>query len=107
MQVDFNLYLKQGRENAVHMPTLAKQLGVSERRLRQLVFDAKLSGIIICSDNSGYYFPKNDSEIKDYERRQRKRAFSTLRVSKLRKPANNQQVPGQLSLQDYFADFIE
>lgn len=102
MQVDFNIYLGQGEENAVHMFDLAKELGVTDRTLRQMVFDAREEGVQILSSDKGYFLPSdNESESKAYEHRARQRALSSLRIAKSAK-GNTDQIKGQL---DLFTDF--
>lgn len=97
MTVDFNAVLGLGEDQAVSMPETAKRLGICERYLRKLIFDARCEGFPIGSSVNGYFILSTDAEQKQFADMQRKRAFSTLRISKIKKSA---QIPGQMSLFD-------
>ncbi len=95
MTVDFNTLLGRGSKNAVPMHALAAQLGIADRTLRRMVFEARIEGIPILANSGGYYLPNCDmSEIREYEQTARKRALSALKTAKSAK-AHCRQVPGK------------
>ena len=54
------------------MTALAKLTGLSSPDVRQMVLNARTEGLLVCSCDEGYYFPKNEGELTDYIRRRRK-----------------------------------
>ena len=107
MQVDFTELLQPGELQAVHMSDLAQRVGVDERTLRQLIYEARESGVTILSSAAGFFLPGDDLEIRQFENGMRKRARSALvslgSVRKNKKSAPS-QMPGQMSIFDCFAD---
>lgn len=51
-----------GAENAIHMEPLAKKLGVSARRLRRMIREARMHDYLIGSGNEGYFQTDEQSE---------------------------------------------
>ena len=107
MKIDFTQLLQPGELRAVHMEDLAKRIGIDERTLRQLIYNARENGVPILSSAAGYFLPGDDLEIKQFENGMRKRVRSALvsiRSANLkRKSAKPSQIPGQMSIFD-FAD---
>lgn len=100
MGTDFSILLGRGEENAIPMHALAAQLGIHDRTLRKMVFDARLEGIPILACTGGYFLPGDDvSEIREYEHMARQRALSSLKMAKSAK-AHCRQVPGQMTFAD-------
>lgn len=67
-------FIPKGRENAIFMNELAKNTGLDKRTVRKLVFNARVSGKVICStsekDTGGYYLPLNAEKAQPYYRQQ-------------------------------------
>lgn len=74
--------LPTGEENAVSMKELAFRFGVNERAIRKAIHEARESGVIICSGNSGYWKPDAEYQLVSYYRLARSRAMSTLKSLK-------------------------
>ena len=84
-EIDFEIILPRGKERAVSMERLAKICCVTERQVRQLVYDARCNGIVIASGPKGYYLPVRASELEEYINIQEKRCkagFATLPAAK-------------------------
>ena len=58
-----------GKREAVSMNTLSKLTDLPTPEVRQQVLNARMKGVLICSGDGGYYFPKDDEELKEYVRR--------------------------------------
>ena len=61
-----------GKREAVSMTDLSKLIGLPSSEVRQMILNARTIGVLICSGDEGYYFPKDDDELKEYVRRRRK-----------------------------------
>ena len=55
-----------GKENAISMKALANLLDISDRDLRRLITRVRVSKLIICGTNYGYYYPADDGELREY-----------------------------------------
>lgn len=74
-----------GAENARHKSELLRLTGMQDRELRKTIEFLRRQGIVIISDEHGYYFPADESELKAYihqENRRAKSIFYTLRLAK-------------------------
>lgn len=66
-----------GQENAISMKSLARLTDSTLQEVRQWVENARLSGMIIASSQSGYYIPVNEEELVDYYVRTKRRLNTT------------------------------
>ena len=64
--------IPMGRREAVSMTDLSKLIGLPSSDVRLMILNARKIGILICSGDEGYYFPKDDDELKEYRNRRRK-----------------------------------
>lgn len=73
-----------GRENAIDRFALQERMGISDRKVRQLIEDARNAGLFIInnSDGRGYYQTTDLDEMERSYRSDRKRALSILRRQK-------------------------
>lgn len=71
-----------GRENAVFKNELCKLLSLPDRETRLLIERLRRSGMVICSDERGYYRPSGIDELRAYCRRCRKRRRSDYQTNK-------------------------
>lgn len=73
-------HLPHEKENAVHMATLAVLMGISERRLRKIVSDARQMQIPVLSGNGGYWFSDRPGGTEEviFTRKRLKAAQTTL-----------------------------
>lgn len=78
MKIDLYKILPRGKEKAVSMERLGRICGLNERQVRQLVFDARCSGMVIASCPKGYYLPMRVSELKEYIETTEKRCRAGL-----------------------------
>lgn len=74
-----------GRKNAISRAGLAEKLGLSDRKMREAVEQARASGLMICNneDGSGYYQTTDLDELYIQYKRDTARAMS---IMKRRKP---------------------
>lgn len=59
-------YLKKnhvGKDSAIHSSDLEKRFGICGRTLRSYVNNLRKCGAPICSDDKGYWYGKNTSEV--------------------------------------------
>lgn len=70
-----------GKENAVDRFALSERMGLSDRKVRQLIEDARNAGLFIInnSDGRGYYQTTDLDEMVRNYRQERARALSTLK----------------------------
>ena len=59
-------YLSVGQEHAISLSALSAMLKITERALEKQILDARISGKLILSSNSGYFLPSDDDELKAY-----------------------------------------
>lgn len=73
-----------GRENAIDRTFLAQKMGLSDRKTRQLIEDARNAGLFIInnSDGRGYYQTTDLDEMERSYRSDRARALSILKRQK-------------------------
>lgn len=93
-----------GCENGTSNKSLALLLGCSKREARKIINQACCSGMPICSDERGYYFPATLEEAKRCERIRLARAATSRRATAgLRAYINAAEAAasGQLSVFDY------
>lgn len=62
-----------GRREAVSMEHLARINGLSRREMRFTIEKARRAGILICGDESGYYFAESPEESRAYIQRVQRR----------------------------------
>lgn len=62
-----------GERDAVPMGYLAALHHLSDRKMRQQVEQARKSGILICSSDSGYFMPETMEDVKEYAKRTKAR----------------------------------
>ena len=74
--------LPVGKENAIAKSELCKLLNMPDRETRLLIERLRRSGMVICSDESGYYRPAGIEELRAYCRRCRKRRRSEYQINK-------------------------
>lgn len=65
-----------GQENAVTRLELMERLNLPDRETRALVERLRRSGAVVCSDEAGYYRPRDIHELRRYVRICRKRRRS-------------------------------
>ena len=76
--------IPEGKERAVMRSELARTFGISKRQVSQHIQNLRLDGIIIASDEHGYYIPRTVEELRAYHDMHRKRAvmeLATLRAA--------------------------
>ena len=66
-----------GKDNAISRYDLRTKLGMSDRKMREVIHDAKVAGYLICSTSRGYYIPDDIEDIKHQYFREKKRIAST------------------------------
>jgi transcription initiation factor IIE alpha subunit len=74
-------FIPFGHENAISQNELSIRLNANKRTVRQLVFETRKKGAVICStcDSdglSGYYRPLSAAEARPYVKMQRSRIAS-------------------------------
>lgn len=92
-------YIPIGKENAIHQGELAEVVGVSVRKLKEMITDARLEGVMICSNGNGYFIAKNRDEAQAFYISMRKQALTRLKSIKLIRH-KLREIEGQISLFD-------
>lgn len=74
----------EGKKNAISREELAFRLGVSDRKMRQMVEIARKDGLLINNDQDGvgYYQPVDDIDLRRQYVQNQNRAMSILRQQK-------------------------
>lgn len=57
-----------GKENAISRESLKAYTDMSDRKIRQIIHELRISGKVICSDSSckGYWRPTKRKEVEDF-----------------------------------------
>ena len=95
-----------GKEKAIHQDELSKLLGVSCGTVKAMIREARQRGLQIISGAQGYYFAKDDEELKAFVRMQSKQALARLKTIKPIKD-DLKEFKGQISLSDFITDLSE
>lgn len=75
-------YIGTGEGNAVSGDSLSIMSGLSDRERKFQIQKARKDGIIICSNEHGYFYPDNVEEIASFYKRLHNSAITTLTVLK-------------------------
>ena len=97
-------FIPIGKENAIRRDALVTMLNLPDRRVRQMIEDARQDGALIlnASDGAGYYRSEDIGELKRQLRSNESRAKSVLRQNThLRRKIEELEVvaSGQTSMQ--------
>lgn len=74
-------YIPFGKENAIKRLELRLKIGLSDRKIRKLIAEARLENVIINLQNGGGYYRPTSEEIKEIEQHYKQeyhRAISIL-----------------------------
>lgn len=73
-------FIPTGKENAIRRDTLVTMLNLPDRRVRQMIEDARRDGALILNaqDGTGYYRSEDVGELKRQLHRNHSRAMSIL-----------------------------
>lgn len=75
VQVTISGFLHIGRGNALPLRDLCQLTGMDGRTVRLCIQRERLRGVPILSDNqTGYYLPENEREVREFVRSMRHRA---------------------------------
>lgn len=79
--MDITKFIPLGKKNAISNEELAIRLNTDKRTTRQLVYNARIHGAVICSTcekgvTAGYYIPISAEEAIPYQKMQRSRILS-------------------------------
>lgn len=89
----------QGRAAGIKARDLAAQAGISPRRLRALISQAREEGIAICgTPSTGYYVPQTPEELAESCAYLEHRALHSLRLLSRMKKVALPELLGQLKL---------
>ena len=75
-------WIPKGSHDPMTRECLSLMLGMSDRKVRQAIHDARMEGHLIVSTDKGYYIPDDVADLVDYYRKERKRAISVLAALK-------------------------
>ena len=67
-------HIHVGKENAIPVSQLSAKIGYNDRIVHEIIFQARLEGQHICSNNKGYFYPANDQELIEFVNGTTKRA---------------------------------
>ena len=68
----------EGREHATHKADLLRFVEMSDRELRRTIEHLRRQGVVIISDDNGYYFPADEAGLQAYIAREERRAKSVF-----------------------------
>lgn len=72
-------FILQGRENGISQADVARIANIPERAVRREIEEARINrGKLIIGDESGYYFPSDESDITEYVNRR----MASIRTSR-------------------------
>ena len=74
--------LPKGEENAISMHELGSLIGMENREVRKMIFNARCAGKIICSSEKGYFLPVTDMELLKWYRIAKARGVATMTTLK-------------------------
>ena len=74
------LMIGNGEENAVRCKTLEEVTGLNGRDVKKCIEDLRRGGTVICSSNSGYFYPERLHELQGFITRELRRAASIRRT---------------------------
>ena len=69
-----------GEENAVPCKVLEELTGLNGRDVKHCIEELRRGGTVICSSNSGYFYPARRYELTDFIVKERRRADSIMRT---------------------------
>ena len=94
-------YIPVGKANAVTRAELVALTGISDRRVRRLIAEARVRGVPIINnqDGRGYYISEDLQELRRQYGVNRRRALSILRQQRyIRRKIEEVELRGQPSL---------
>lgn len=74
-------YIPMGHERAISREELIRRTGINDRKIREAIRSAKMSGCIIVNDKAGYFRYRDENDLpylRSYYAKERARAFSCL-----------------------------
>lgn len=71
--------LGTGEENAVSLAELEELTKLPVREVHHSIENMRRNGGIICSSNSGYFYPATEDELRKYVHKEHARAATILR----------------------------
>lgn len=77
--------VRVGEDNAVKSAVLEELTGLTSRDVKRCIEDLRRKGVVICSSNSGYFYPDNETELRQFISKETNRAQSikeTLKSAK-------------------------
>ena len=75
-------YIPEGSENAIKREELVEKTGMSDRKVRRAIEQARRTGIIILNDGDGYYTTDDLNAMYRAYKRETARALSILETRK-------------------------
>lgn len=88
-----------GHEQGIGAEQLARQIGVDQRKLRQLISTARTQGLALCgTPGTGYYVAQTGAELDEACTFLRKRALHSLRLLSVMRRVSMPTLMGQLLL---------
>ena len=85
----------KGEQEAVHLAKIVQLSELSDRDARRVIEDLRKRGVVICSNEHGYFKPATLSELQSYCRQEQARTLSiykrTASARKLLKKWREQQ----------------
>ena len=77
--------IPNGKDNAVHNETLANQFCVSIHTTKKAIQEARMQGVPVVSDKSGYWITNDREELRTFiesMQKQGKKRFKTIKALK-------------------------
>lgn len=71
--------LGTGENNALSLAELEELTELTTRDVHHCIEDMRLNGAVICSSNSGYFYPETEDELRRYVHKEHARAATIIR----------------------------
>lgn len=79
---DWRTIIPEGEENAIHLKNIAERMGVNKARAKYMIQNARRDGIEICSGQDGYFFAKDEEELRKFTVKLCKQGTERLKTAK-------------------------
>lgn len=76
------VYIGKGKSNARRQKDIAEDMGVTPETVKQIITEARKSGVLIASNTKGYYYAETVEEMREFAnmlRAQGKTRFDTAK----------------------------
>ena len=82
MKDNYNIldFIHDGEQNAVSMRELAVLLNTDQRKVRQMIEQARIAGTVIAGTDAGIFYPMTRDELREYVHRTQSRINTSIKT---------------------------